>query len=149
MLKKEEAAAFWVTEDQLEGDYLSDQVTSSVFASSPWVLYEAGVICSRLPDETVELNPNGERILNIREWGYLLTNQRVVLRPHDTRQPEWKKLPQTGHLCYLFTRAWEIGRWKSQHKRAGEFNEMRNFSERARANGSDWMRGQVKPQNWE
>ena len=68
---QEEAAASWVTEDQLEGDYLSDQVTSSVSASNPWVLYEAGVICSRFPDGTVELNPNGERILNLREWGYL------------------------------------------------------------------------------
>ena len=26
---------------------------------------------------------------------------------------------------------------------------MRAFSERARANGSDWMRGQDEPQNWE
>ena len=41
---QEEAAALWVTEDQLEDDYLSDQVTSSVAASNPWVLYEAGVI---------------------------------------------------------------------------------------------------------
>ena len=75
---QEEAAALWVTEDQLEGDYLSDQLTSSVSASNPWVLYEAGVICSRLPDGTVDLNPNGDRIINLREWAYLLTNQRVV-----------------------------------------------------------------------
>ena len=51
--------------------------------------------------------------------------------------------------CYLFTRPWEIGRWKSRHKRAGEFSAMRSFSERARASGSDWMRGQVDPPNWE
>ena len=80
---QEEAAAFWVTEDQLEDDYLSDQVTSSVSASNPWVLYEAGVICSRLRDGTVELNPNGERIINLREWGYLLTDQRIKLRRQD------------------------------------------------------------------
>ena len=40
----EEAAAIWVTEEQVEGDYLSDQATSSVSATNPWVLYEAGVI---------------------------------------------------------------------------------------------------------
>ena len=80
---QEEAAALWVTEDQLEGDYLSDRVTSSVSASNPWVLYEAGVICSRLRDGSSEQNPNGERIINLREWGYLLTKQRVVLRRQD------------------------------------------------------------------
>ena len=81
--------------------------------------------------------------------GLFLTNQKVKLRRQDIRRPEWEKLPWTGHPRYLFTRAWEIGRWKSQHKRAGEFSEMRSFSGRARACGSDWMRGQVDPQNWE
>ena len=31
----------------LESDYLSDQVTSSVSASNPWVFNEASAICSR------------------------------------------------------------------------------------------------------
>ena len=117
---QEEAAALWVTEEELQDDYLLDQATSSVSASKPWVLYEAGVMCSRLPDGTVELNPNGESIISLREWGYLLTYQRVHLRCQGIRRPEWEKLPWTGHLCYLFTRAWEIGRWKSQHKRTRE-----------------------------
>ena len=34
-------------------------------------------------------------------------------------------------------------------KKVGEFNEMRTLSDRARANGSDWMRGQDEPQNWD
>ena len=142
---QEEAAALWVTEDQIADDYLSDQASSSVPATNPWVLYEAGVICSRLEDGSLEHNSSGERILNIRELGYLFTNQRVKLR----HRPEWEKLPWTGHLCYLFTRAWEIGRWKSHHKKMRECNEMRTLSERARQRGFDWMRGQVDPANWE
>ena len=44
---QEEAAALWVKQDEVEGDYFIDQTTSSVSATNPWVLYEAGVICSR------------------------------------------------------------------------------------------------------
>ena len=149
---QEEAAALWVTEDQLEGDYLSDQLTSSVSASNPWVLYEAGVICSRLPDGTVDLNPNGDRIINLREWAYLLTNQRVVGSSSTPRySTTWMGETSLDRNTFVifFTRASEIGSWKSQHQRAGAFSEMRNCSERARANGSHWMRGQVDPQNWE
>ena len=105
--------------------------------------------CSRLPDGSLEHNSNGERIINLREWGYLLTARRVKLRHQDIRRPDWEKLPWTGHLCYLLTRAWEIGRWKSQHKRAGEFSEMGSVSERVRENGCDRMRGQAYPANWE
>ena len=148
---KDEAAALRVTEEQMEGDYLVDKATSSVSASNPWVLNEADVICSRLPDGSLEHNSSGERVINLREWGYLLTEQRVFLRRQDIRKPESEKLPWTGRVCYLFTRAWEVGRWKSHHKKVGEFNEMRTWQERerARARGSDWMIGQVDPQNWE
>ena len=124
---QEEAAALWVTEDQLEDDSFNDQATSSVSATNPLVLYEAGVICSRLEDESLEKNSSGERVINLREWGYLLTSQRVKLRHQDIRRPDWEKLPWTGHLCYLFTRAWGIGRWKSHHKKMREFNEMRTL----------------------
>ena len=83
----EEAAAIWVTEEQVEGDYLSDQATSSVSATNPWVLYEAGVICSRFPGGSLEHNSNGERVIHLREWGYLLAAQRVKLRHQDIRRP--------------------------------------------------------------
>ena len=60
----------WVTEEQLEGDYLSEQATSSASSSNPWVLYEAGVIFSRSEDGSLEHNPSGERIINLRERGF-------------------------------------------------------------------------------
>ena len=62
---------------------------------------------------------------------------------------EWEKLPWTGHLCFLFIRAWEIRRWKSHHNKVGEFNQMRTLWERARARGSDWMRGSQEPLTWD
>ena len=139
---QEEAAALWVQDKETRGDLFHEQTTSSVSATNPWVLYEAGVICSRREDGSLEHNVSAERVLNLREWAYLLKSQRMKPRHQNIRRPEWKKLPWTAHLCYLFTRAWEIGRWKSHHKKAREFNEMRTLSERARARGVDGMRGE-------
>ena len=107
---QEEAAALWVKEDDLEGNYFIDQATSSVSASNPWVLYEARVICVRDEEGQVRQNSSSEKIISLREWGYLLTEQRVALRRQNIRRPEWEKLPWTGHLCCLFTGAWEMGR---------------------------------------
>ena len=41
--------------------------------------------------------------------GKLLGPQRVALRRQSIGHADWKKLPWTEHLCYLFTRSWEIG----------------------------------------
>ena len=145
----EQAAALWIEEGDEFNDPYYEAATSSASATNPWVLYEAGIVCSREEDGSVERNSSGERVLNLREWAYLMTDQRVRLRHQGIRRPEWEKLPWTGHLCYLFTRAWELGRWKSQYKRAREFDAMRQVSENARLNGVDWMRGQPEPLNWE
>ena len=145
----EQAAVLWIEEGDEFNDPYYEAATSSASATNPWVLYEAGIVCSREEDGSVERNSSGERVLNLREWAYLMTDQRVRLRHQGIRRPEWEKLPWTGHLCYLFTRAWELGRWKSQYKRAREFDAMRQVSENARLNGVDWMRGQPEPLNWE
>ena len=121
----EEAAAIWVDEN-LEDDMIS-HVTSSASATDPWFLNEAGIICSRQADGSLEYNSSGERVINLREWGFLLSHQRIKLRRQEIKRPEWEKLPWTGHLCYLFTRAWEIGRAKSQFKRDKDNERMRDF----------------------
>ena len=126
-----------------------DRVTSSASATNPWFLYEAGIICSRQADGSVELNSSGERVINLREWAFLLSHQRIKLRRQEIKRPEWEKLPWTGHLCYLFTRAWEIGRAKSQFKRDRDFARMRDFSQNVKQSGCDWMRGQGPPNTWE
>ena len=56
---QEEAAALWVTEEQIKDDYFHEQTTSSVSAANPWVLYEAGVKCPRLEDGSLEQNSSG------------------------------------------------------------------------------------------
>ena len=109
----QEEAAFWVTEDQLEGDYLSGQATSSVSASNPGVLYEAGVICSRLPDGSLEHKSSGERIISLREWGLSFTDQRVILRHQDIGRPEWEKLPWACRTPLLSCHK-GLGSWKME-----------------------------------
>ena len=122
----EQAAAMWETED-LEDDEEITHVTFSTSATNPWFLYEAGIICSRQADGSLEYNSSGERVINLREWGFLLSKQRIKLRRQEIKRPEWEKLLWTGHLCYLFTRAWEIGRANSQFKREKDYERMRFF----------------------
>ena len=122
----EQATAIWEGEN-VEDDEMIDRVTSSASATNPWFLYEAGIICSRQADGSIELNSSGERVINLREWAFLLSHQRIKLRRQEIKRSEWEKLPWTGHLCYLFTRAWEIGRAKSQFKRDKDYTRMRFF----------------------
>ena len=63
----------------------------------------------------------------MRERAFLLSNQRIKLRRQEIKRPDWEKLPWTGHLCYLFTRAWKIGRAKSQFKRDKNYDMMREI----------------------
>ena len=75
----EQAAAVWEGEI-VEDDEMIDRVTSSASATNPWFLYEAGIICSRQADGSVELNSSGERVINLRDWAFLLSHQRIKLR---------------------------------------------------------------------
>ena len=131
------AAAIFV-DDNLEDEMIT-HVTSSASATNPWFLYEAGIICSRSEDGSLECNSSGDRVISPREWGFLLSHQRIKLRRQEIKRPEWEKLPWTGHLCCLFTRAWEV---KSQFKRDKDYERMRDCSENVRLKGCDWMRGQ-------
>ena len=62
----EQATAIWEGEN-VEDDEMIDRVTSSASATNPWFLYEAGIICSRQADGSIELNSSGERVINLRE----------------------------------------------------------------------------------
>ena len=127
----EAATAIWETEDVEEGEHdpVVDKTTSAASSTNPWFLYEAGIICARTPDGKVVKNPSGEKVINLREWAFLLSNQRIRLRRQEITRPEWEKIPWTGHLCYLFTRAWEIGRAKSQFKREKDYTMMNSYSD--------------------
>ena len=107
----EEVVDLWEAEDPPDDDYVVEQATSSsISASNPWVLYEAGIICSRDEDGHIQRNSSGEKVVVLREWASLLGPQRVALRRQSIGRADWEKLPWTGHLCYLFTKSWEMGR---------------------------------------
>ena len=51
-------------------------------------------------------------------------------------------------MCFLFTRAWEIGRLKSHYRRSRDYDGMNSVLESAKRNHADWMRGTTQPTNW-
>jgi len=145
-----EAVDLWEAEDPPDDDFMVEQATcSSISASTPWVLYEAGIVCSRNEDGQIEKNSSGEKIVVLREWGKLLGPQRVALRWQSIGRADWEKLPWTGHLCYLFTRSWEIGRLRSHYKKAGNINLVRELLDECRYYHTDWMRRAGEPLGWD
>ena len=122
--KLEQDAQKWATEGYMFDDLVVGSVVRSVSSSNPWVYYESGIICARELSGDLKKNSSGEKIINLREWDRLSRQQRIALRHQNIRRDEWEKLPWTGHMCYLFTRAWEIGRLKSHYTREKDFDEI-------------------------
>ena len=147
----EEVSNPWEPEDQPdEKDDIVEQVScSSIFASNPWILYEAGIVCSRDEDGHVEMNSSGEKIIVLREWEKLLGHQKVSLKRQSIGRADWEELPWTGHLCYLFTRSWEMGRVRADHHKEQHYGAVSNLLDECRYSGTDWMRGQDEPEGWE
>ena len=146
----EEVVDLWEAEDPPDEDYVVEAATrSSISGSNPWVLYEAGIICARYEDGSIKPNFYGEKVITLREWGYLRGPQRVALRRQSIGRADWEKLPWAGHLCYLFTRSWEMGRLRSYYQKTRQYNILRTFLEDGRLTGTDWMRGQGEPPGWE
>ena len=66
----EEVVDLWEAEDPPDDDDDSvvEQVTrSSISASNPWVLYEAGIICAREEGGEIIKNSTGEKVIALRE----------------------------------------------------------------------------------
>ena len=148
----EEVVDPWEAEDPPDDDedFVVEQATrSSISASNPWVLYEAGIICAREENGEITKNSSGEKVIVLREWNLWLGPQKIALRRQSIGRADWEKLPWTGHLCLLFTRAWEIGRMLAYFKKQGKIEAMRNYFETCRQFRTDWMRGQVEPFGWD
>ena len=119
----EEVVDLWEAEDppdEVEDPVVEQATRSSISASNPWVLYEAGTICAREENGELTKNSSGEKIIVLREWNLLLPPQKIALRRQSIGRADWEKLPWTGHLCLLFTRAWEIGRMLAWLKKQGK-----------------------------
>ena len=148
----EEVVDLWEAEDPPDDDDDSvvEQATrSSISASNPGVLYEAGIICAREGDGEIIKNSSGEKVIVLREWNLLLSAQKIALRRQSIGRADWEKLPWTGFTCLLFTRAWEMGRMLTLAKKEGRIEIMRNFHDTCRTYWTDWMRGQVPPPGWD
>ena len=144
----EEAAAQWTQETDFLPDEVVTTATTSMSASNPWLFYESGLVCVKSDEAELLKNSSGQKVINLREWDKLHVNQRICLRRQSIRRPEWEKLPWTGHMCFLLTRAWELGRWKSHHMRMFDFDQMSSLTERAKYWKADWMRGATEPRSW-
>ena len=78
-----------------------------------------------------------------------MTNQRIALRRQGISRVEWERLPWTGHVCYLFTRAWECCRYRSKLMRDGRYDACATFLEKCREPCTDWLRGEHPPRDFE
>ena len=148
----EEAVNLWEAEDppdDIEDPVVEQATKSSISASNPWVLYEAGIVCAREESGELIKNSSGEKVIVLREWNLLLSSQKIALRRQSITRSDWEKLPWTGHLCLLFTRAWEIGRMLAHFHRERNSAAMEGYLDTCRRHWTDWMRGQVAPTGWE
>ena len=67
----EEVVNLWEAEDppdEVEDPVVEQATRSSISASNPWVLYEAGIICAREENGELTKNSSGEKIIVLREW---------------------------------------------------------------------------------
>ena len=148
----EEVVNLWEAEDppdDMEDPVVEQATKSSISASNPWVLYEAGIVCAREESGELIKNSSGEKVIVLREWNLLLSSQKIALRGQSITRSDWEKLPWTGHLCLLFTRAWEIGRMLAHFHRERNSEAMEGYLDSCRRHWTDWMRGQVAPTGWE
>ena len=149
----EEVVDLWEAEDPPDDDddddFVVEQATrSSISASNPWVLYEAGIMFAREENGEIIKNSTGEKVIVLREWNCLLSPQKIALRRQSIGRADWEKLSWTGHLCFLFTRSWEMGRMLALEKK-NRIQTMNSFFDSCRRYWTDWMRGQVPPPGWD
>ena len=53
--------------------------------------------------------------------------QKIALRRQSITRADWEKLPWTGHLCLLFTRACEIGRMLAHFHKEGNIEAVEGY----------------------
>ena len=136
----EEVVNLWEAEDppdDIEDPVVEQATKSSISASNPCVLYEAGIVCAREENGELIKNSSGEKVIVLREWNLLLAPQKIALRRQSITRADWEKLPWTGHLCLLFTRAWEIGRMLAHFNREGNIDAMEGYMDSCRQHWTD------------
>ena len=96
-----EVVDLWEAEDppdDVENPVVEQATRSSISASNPWVLYEAGIICARQENGEIIKNSSGEKVIVLREWNLLLGPQKIALRRQSIGRADWEKLPWASML---------------------------------------------------
>ena len=146
----EEVVNLWEAEDPPDEDFIVEHVTrSSISASNPWVCMRPALFVLEMKMDRLKRTLQVRKVVVLREWGKLLGPQRVALRRQSIGHADWEKLPWTGHLCYLFTRSWEIGRLRAHYHKERNFEGVRLLLEQCRYYWTDWLRGQGEPLGWD
>ena len=137
---KEEVVDLWEAEEPPDDDYAVEQAAlSSISASNPWVLYEAGIICAREYNGEIIKNSSGEKIIVLREWNCLLLAQKIALRRQSNGRADWEKIHGLDlHASY----SPDLGK---EHRTSS----MKNFFYNCQISWTVWMRGQVAPDGWD
>ena len=76
----EEVVDLWEAEDPPDDDedFVVEQATrSSISASNPWVLYEAGIICARQENGEISKNSSGEKVILSENGTFCLDLKRL------------------------------------------------------------------------
>ena len=135
---------YGTTEDRIQHD-----LQTSFAGANPWILYEAGIICVKDNKGELQRNASEEKVINLLEWDNLEDNQVLALLRQGIGPEQWQEISWTGHFCYLFTAAWEIGRTRSLCMREEDPDESKRVLQNIRHHGWDWHRGNCEPYGYE
>lgn len=91
----------------------------------------------------------GERVINLVRRENLLDHQTVALQRQGVDREKWEEIPWTGHMCYLFTAAWEVGRLRATFMKDEEYDACDQVLKKLHVAGFDWHHGDGEPYNWE
>ena len=135
----EEAVDLWGAEDppdDVEDPVVTQATRSSISASNPWVLYEAGIICAR--EENGELTKNSQirredHCSQGMEPSITTTLQKIALRRQSIGRADWEKL--------LLDRSF----MPTLHQSLGDWTHVVLVEERRKDRGHENLSGHLSP----
>ena len=114
----EEAVNLWEAEDppdDIEDPVVEQATKSSISASNPWVLYEAGIVCAREENGELIKNSSGEKVIVLREWNP---------STHSTEDSTTKAI---HHLCRLGEASMDRTFMPTLHQSFGDWTHVGTF----------------------
>ena len=132
----EEAVDLWGAEDppdDVEDPVVTQATRSSISASNPWVLYEAGIICAREENGELTKNSSGEKIIVLREWKPSITT---------TEDSTTKAIHRS---CRLGKASLDRSFMPTLHQSLGDWTHVVLVEERRKDRGHENLSGHLSP----